>query len=99
MQLQFALATMLMPRLANAVVIGCNQPPDYVQLPGCAAMVCGQFDGVQPEFASPLFAPDMDVHRLITSEAVEEESVRSRDVFDSRHSPTLPRSLGTPTKP
>jgi hypothetical protein len=89
------LAIMLMPRLDNDVVIGFNQSPDHVQLPGREAVVCRQFDRVKPEFASSLFAsslfaPDVYVHRLITIEAVEEEPVRSRDVFDSRHSPALP---------
>jgi hypothetical protein len=81
---------MLMPRLDNDVVIGFNQSPDHVQLPGREAVVCRQFDRVKPEFASSLFTPDVYVHRLITIEAVEEEPVRSRDVFDSRHSPALP---------
>jgi hypothetical protein len=59
--------------------------PNLVELSRRETVIVAQHDGFQPKFAKHIFTSHMDVGWFITVEAVEEESIGTRNVFDSRH--------------
>src|SRR5688572_13698797 len=85
-------AAVLTPRLQNAVFVLQDNAPYCRELTGAEPVVGSQRHWVEPELAGCLISPRVDVHWLVTVEAVEEQPVRARNSLDCRHeSATLPR--------
>jgi hypothetical protein len=85
------LAAVFMPCLQNGLEMDLDHSPDHIQLSGPEAVITGKPKWLEPEFAGPALALDMNMRWLITVEAREEEPIRPRKTMDSRHSePSLP---------
>lgn len=67
-----------------------DDSPNQIQLSGPEAVIPGEPQGFQPEFAGPLFPLHVYVRWLIAVEARKEESIRPRDTADSWHSEVSP---------
>ncbi len=62
-----------------------NICPNLVEFSGRETVIGAQRDGFQPELADHSFTSHMHVRWFIAVETVEEESIGTRDIFDSRH--------------
>ncbi|SRR6266702_561981 len=71
------LTAVLMPCLDNCWFVFHNQTPNDIQLAWAEPFVPRDGNGCQPEFGVLTIAPNVNVHRLVAVEAVEEEPVRS----------------------
>jgi hypothetical protein len=73
------LIAMLMPCLYYLDQIGANLITDGCEFARGKTVIGAQFDGLQPEFANQVLSLDMHMQGLVAVEAVEEESVWTRD--------------------
>ena len=90
------LLTVFIPCLQNAKKIGLYQLANLIKLVGSEAAILAQCKRLQPELAHALLPLDMYVLGLIAIEAVEEDPIGSRDVFDCRHQAwRIPRMMFT----
>jgi hypothetical protein len=80
------LATMLMPCLRNGIVMGFDQSPYRVQLPGTKTVICCKLNGFKPKLTRLVFSSDVDMNGLVAVKTIKEEPIWSGDVFDSGHS-------------
>ena len=78
-----------------------DHPANSRQLLSAEALATSQLHRFEPELAGAALSLDVNVHRLITVEAGEEDPVWPRDARDSRHSETfapLPVHSGNNTR-
>jgi hypothetical protein len=67
-----------------------DDPPNHIQLSSAKAVIVGESERLEPEFARVVFAFHVNVRRLLTVETHEENPMGARDTFDSWHWEALP---------
>jgi hypothetical protein len=76
---------MFIPCLHDPLPVSGDDFPNGVQLFCCETLIFCQRHRLDPEFADHPFPLNMDVHSLVTVEAVEEEPVWARNIADRWH--------------
>jgi hypothetical protein len=74
-----------MPHLDNLFLVILNYFTNPVQLLWRKAMVSAQCDRLEPELAGHSAPLDVDMHRLITIETIEKETIRAGNILDRWH--------------
>jgi hypothetical protein len=75
----------LAPRISHRSDVFRDDPPDPIQFVRAEAIVRRKRERIKPELALVSISLDMNMHRFAAIETVEEEPVRSGDVWNGRH--------------